>query len=150
MSPYDSTEGFSGTDTSRERAERRQRDGSASATVRLIRDHLHRFGPHGATSWEIEDAYSKGHGEISGALTNMHKRGEVARTKRRRGPKGRRTQKVYVLPESILPDDILEPYVPSVSKAQMQVDVLEDRITRARMAMLTESNTAALKILEES
>jgi hypothetical protein len=58
--------------------------------------YIHTMAVKGATSREIEEFTGRGHGSISGALSELHAKGAVAcLTKRRDG------QRIYVLPEFV-------------------------------------------------
>jgi len=141
MSPYDGTAGYSGTDTSEERARREVENGSLSFRLHEVKMLLVRRGFHGATSSEVEDQLRIHHGQASSALTNLHKSGLIARTAHRRDG-----SKVYKDPSYLLPHDRLETYVPRGQKQADRIAELEDVIARARMAILT--GEPALAILE--
>lgn len=91
------TEGHSGSDTSRDKAlgdARAGRDVKRRAkTLTLMRE----AGARGLTWWEIDDFTGWGHGRISGALSNLHKEGRLARLADTRG-----RSKVYVLSDLTL------------------------------------------------
>jgi hypothetical protein len=93
--PYAGTEGFAGSDTSRERAYKEAIDGTASRRQRYILILAHRAGAKGVTVAEIRDQ-NLHHGRISGALSALHKVGKLARLSEVRG-----RCKVYVLPEYV-------------------------------------------------
>jgi len=83
--PYAGTSGWSGTDTSRDRAIRRDGDGStANLQTRLV-VLVAQTGPDGLT---VADArrilYPDHHGSISGPLSNLHAVGRIARLEGRR------------------------------------------------------------------
>lgn len=93
--PYAGTEGFAGSETSRERAYKEAIDGTASKRQRYILILAHRAGAKGVTVAEIRDQ-NLHHGRISGALSALHKVGKLARLSEVRG-----RCKVYVLPEYV-------------------------------------------------
>lgn len=64
--------------------------------IPIAYQHVAAAGPDGATSLEIEHATGHGHGGISGALSNLHRTGTIARLTARRG-----RHSIYVLPEHI-------------------------------------------------
>jgi len=93
--PYNGTEGHSGTDTSRERAETEAINGVASTRQRFVLILAQRAGAKGITVAEIRDSRLH-HGRISGTLSVLHKAGRLARLRLTRDK-----CKVYVLPEFI-------------------------------------------------
>lgn len=94
--PYAGTEGWSGSDTSRERAYRDVTEGTAGQRQRQVLDHLSRMEGDGATWAEVAAALSLHHGQASASLSSLHLEGRVERLKERRG----RSQ-IYVLPEYV-------------------------------------------------
>ena len=89
--PYAGTEGYAGSDTSRQRAMAEAVDGTASKRQRYILILAERAGEKGVTVAELRDA-SLHHGRVSGALSVLHKVGKLARLTEVRG-----RCKVYVL-----------------------------------------------------
>lgn len=83
--------GWSGSDTSRERAEREDADGITGHRMAQVNALLRREGETGWTSSELEGAMWLGHGAVSAALTRLHKAGHISRLTVRRGG-----QEVYV------------------------------------------------------
>ena len=94
--PYDGTEGWSGSDTSRERAYADATSGTASKRQRDILDHLGRFDTAGATWAEVAAALNLHHGQASASLSALHQAGRIERLVERRG----RSQ-IYVLPQYV-------------------------------------------------
>lgn len=152
MTYADGTEGWAGSDTSRERAERARDDGSATARRRAVLSALDAAGPTGLTWKELGDLMHLHHGSSSSALTNLHKSGLITRTSRKRS-----RSKVYVLPSNLLDDDTTEAYRPNRNAAQYRAEEAERTLARlegviadARLALLTgESSTKVLRILDE-
>lgn len=93
--PYAGTEGYAGSDTSRERAIREAVDGTASKRQRFILILAGRAQEKGITVAELRDA-SLHHGRVSGALSVLHKTGKLARL-----TESRDRCKVYVLPQYV-------------------------------------------------
>lgn len=93
--PYAGTEGHSGTDTSRERAESEALNGVASARQRFVLILAERAKEKGITVAEIRDSRLH-HGRISGTLSVLHKAGRLSRLRLTR-----EKCKVYVLPEYV-------------------------------------------------
>ena len=104
------TAGWSGSDTSHERATREAADGTASARQRRALLHLRRFDSVGVTWRELADMEGWHHGQSSGVLSVLHKTGRIARLKERR----QRSQ-VYVLPQYVGGRETA-PYKPSTAK----------------------------------
>lgn len=88
--------GFSGTDTSEERARLQDADGTTARRQRAVYNLLWAAGKYGATWKEIADETGWHHGQASGALSNLHKVGRISRLSARRS-----RCKVYVLPEFV-------------------------------------------------
>lgn len=96
--PYNggTSSGWSGSDTSRERAERADRSRVTGKRQKQILTYLGRFGSVGGTYKEVGDSIGVGHGTSSGALSALHMAGKVARL-----TTIRQHCKVYVLPEYV-------------------------------------------------
>lgn len=91
--PYDGSSGWSGTDTSRQRADDADKGGGTKWRQAEALAFLHRRAERGATWRELADHLSIHHGPASGALSVLHKVGSICRlTESREG------SKVYVLP----------------------------------------------------
>ena len=91
--PYAGSSGFSGSETSRERAERQDSTGETSERQKMVLRALSNAEERGATWKEIGEAFGWHHGQASGVLSVLHKAGLVSRITERR----LRCQ-VYVLP----------------------------------------------------
>lgn len=111
--PYEGTEGWSGSETSRERAYRDASEGVASARQRAVLDLLSKCGADGATWFEVANALNLHHGQASGSLTALHKDGRIERLTETRG----RCQ-IYVLPQYI-GDREIAPYKPNKSRHEI-------------------------------
>ena len=92
--PYSGTSGWSGSDTSRDRAERSDKDGTTSQRQREVTRYLGAAGSDGMTWRDLSEQTGWHHGTASGALSVLHKEGTIVRLTERRD----RCQ-VYVLPE---------------------------------------------------
>ena len=108
---YGGTSGWSGTDTSRQRARDADGTGKTARRQHLILAVLSARGQTGATWREVLDAISDAdpsvhHGSVSGALSNLHRDGRVALLNETR-PSQR--SKVYVLPEHVAGRTAIEP-----------------------------------------
>lgn len=93
--PYNGTEGYAGSETSKARAQADVVSGTASKRQRYILILAERAKERGITVAEIRDA-SLHHGRISGALSVLHKVGKLVRLSEVRDK-----CKVYVLPEYV-------------------------------------------------
>lgn len=84
LTPYAGTSGWSGSETSRERAETEDADGTTSvrqtATMREVSEH----GVYGVTVKELREITGWHHGRASAALSVLHKEGRLARLTDRR------------------------------------------------------------------
>ena len=95
--PYAGTSGWSGTDTSKERAKQSDSNGRTAALQSYIYKYLaFDAGANGATWKELSDKTGLHHGTISGSLSVLHKDGKIARLTERRG-----RCRVYVHPHYI-------------------------------------------------
>lgn len=94
--PYAGTSGWSGSATSRERAQREDSNGTTSHRQTQTLEALRRAGADGLVWKELGARFSWHHGQASGVLSVLHKEGAICRlTERRRGCQ------VYVLPEYV-------------------------------------------------
>lgn len=144
MTYSDGTGGYeAGSDTSQERAEKEASDGTLSKRLSQVLGRISMSGTHGATWFEVAQSLDLHHGSASSALTNLHRQGLIARTKRTRG-----RSKVYVTPSNAL-NDTLEPYIPRANKGQAEIVMLRDRIDRGFMALMAGNTGEAMKILSE-
>ena len=92
--PYGGTSGWSGSDTSRQRAIDDDRSGRTRQRHQLTMLELDAIGPYGFTWSEMAEHTGWHHGEVSGALTRAHRIGEAARLTETRG--SGKQSKVYV------------------------------------------------------
>ncbi len=94
--PYAGTSGWSGSDTSEERARTQDADGTTSERQqRALR--LVRFAEAEGLTWrELSNILNVHHGSASGLLSVLHKDGRIARLAERRD-----RCKVYVLPQFV-------------------------------------------------
>lgn len=84
--PYDGTSGHTGTDTSRERAERRDSTGLTGATQQQISGLVLGSGHTGLTIAELRAAVpGDHHGTLSGTLSVLHKEARIAMLTAKRG-----------------------------------------------------------------
>jgi hypothetical protein len=81
--PYDGTGGHAGSEASRLRAEAEAEDGTLADRQALILDYLDRTGAGGATWATTGQALSLHHGQVSGALSNLHQAGAVFMLRKR-------------------------------------------------------------------
>jgi hypothetical protein len=90
----DANSGYSGTDTSEERARRQDADGTTRQRQQATLGGLAARRAYGLTWKELADSLGVHHGAASGVLSTLHKAGRIARLSERR-----HGCKVYVLPE---------------------------------------------------
>ena len=115
--PYGGTSGWSGSDTSRQRATNQDQDGTTSARQQNVLDLLDHAGARGLTWKEANIKTGLHHGAISGVLSVLHKRNLVARLAEKR-----LACEVYVL-NGFVQGRELSPYKPNAS-ARLLVEVL--------------------------
>lgn len=94
--PYAGTSGWSGSETSKARAEDADRSGSTSLRQAQTQWLLHKSRTNGMTWRDLSEATGWHHGTASGALSVLHKCGTIARLSERRNK-----CLVYVLPEYV-------------------------------------------------
>ena len=94
--PYGSTSGWSGSDTSRARAEYEDAAGISGRRRQEVLSALRTAGTRGMTWKEVSSTMGLHHGQASGALSGLHKLGAIARLK-----ESRDRCKVYVAPEFV-------------------------------------------------
>ena len=83
FTPYAGTGGHAGSEASRERAETAASDGTLAVRQQKIVDALLSTGVSGATWVTLGQTLSLHHGQISGALSNLHQAGLVFMLKKR-------------------------------------------------------------------
>jgi len=94
--PYNGSSGWSGTDTSKERAKENDTYGKTAQVQAFVYRYLLWHQGNGGTWKEIADASGYHHGTVSGALSVLHKEGRIARLTERRD-----RCRVYVHPEYV-------------------------------------------------
>lgn len=106
--PYAGTSGWSGSNTSRERATERDADGRTASIQARIVDNAAHAGAFGVTIAWLRDAYpDEHHGTLSGALTALHKTGRLLRLTEKRDKCS-----VYVHPRFLLGREAVPPKTP--------------------------------------
>jgi len=120
VAPYGGTSGWSGSSTSRERAETYDSTGVTSYRQRRTMALLSDAGSEGMTWVDLAQALDVHHGAASGVLSTLHKVGAICRVERRRN----RCQ-VYVLRQHVRSDDVVVEYRPNVS-ARMMLSILTE------------------------
>lgn len=118
---YNQTSGWSGSETSRERAQRHDSDGTTRDVQKLALTMLAILRHEGITWAELANLANVHHGTASSALTNLHKAGRITRLAERRG----RSQ-IYVLPEHVAGRD-QKPYKPTKA-AQTDFKAIADTV----------------------
>ena len=82
--PYNGSSGWSGTDTSKNRADRADSSGDTSRRQRETIEHLFMAHKDGLTWRELATITGWHHGQASGVLSVLHKDGKIARLLDRR------------------------------------------------------------------
>ena len=96
--PYNGTSGWSGSNTSKERAEWNDNSGITGRNQRIALKFLSLEGEHGLTWVELAAITQWHHGASSGVLSVLHKEGAIARLSEVK----RDRCKVYVHPDYVL------------------------------------------------
>lgn len=117
--PYGGTSGWSGSETSKDRATKADSDGITSVRQRQTLILLRNSGTHGMTWSELAEVLDWHHGTASGALSVLHKAGIIARLAQKRNRCA-----VYVAPEHI-DGRATEQHRPNVS-ARLLAQILEE------------------------
>jgi hypothetical protein len=97
LTPYAGTSGWSGTETSRQRAEHDDTTGLTGKRQREALTLVHEGGSNGMTVKELRYVTGWHHGQASSVLTLLHKAGAIQRLSATRD-----RCKVYVHPDSVL------------------------------------------------
>lgn len=85
IQPYAGSSGHSGSSASRDRAESEDRSGRTAERQERTEKILRRNGTLGVTVAELRETTGWHHGQASGALSDLHKAGRIARLSERRG-----------------------------------------------------------------
>lgn len=99
--------GHSGSDTSRERQQREDADGTTAWRQEAVREAVRMGRSGGKTCGELEREMNAGHGAISAALSVLHRDGTLVRLTERRN-----RQQVYVMPGYASADRERAPFRP--------------------------------------
>jgi DNA-binding MarR family transcriptional regulator len=94
LTPYAGTSGWSGSDTSRERAQQQDSDGTTSKRQKITLDYIKYYENYGVTWKELSNLTGWHHGSASGVLSVLHKAGVIVRLTARRN-----RCVIYVSPE---------------------------------------------------
>lgn len=117
--PYGGTSGWSGSQTSRQRANSADSNGLTSKRQRDVTHLLRQAGEQGLTWNELGQKMGLHHGSASGLLSVLHKTNVI-----RRLNETRNRSQIYVLPEYVY-GRATSPYRPNVS-ARLLVDILNE------------------------
>ncbi len=123
--PYAGTSGWSGSETSRERAERDDYDGTTSARQSKVIFALANEGVFGMTVREVRAKFGWHHGQASGVLSVLHKVGAIDRLVERRDRCA-----VYVLPQFRLGRDAVSQG--RKPRAEDEADLIRDAYDEGR------------------
>ena len=129
VKPYNGTGGWSGSDTSKERAEWMVSSGELSKTQQGVIRHLSTAKAYGCTWKEIQLPDGNGgtmhHGSISGALSNLHKDGRISRlTSKRDGCL------VYVLNEWVQGRELSAPKTYKKRRSVFRLEPVQDKLEK--------------------
>lgn len=126
--PYGRTSGWSGSETSRERARNADRSGMTESRQAITLGLLRRAGIDGLTWRDLSEQTGWHHGTASGALSVLHKDGQIARLSERRDK-----CQIYVSRENVLGRPTSD-HQPNVSArilrevlTEVEQDLLADR-----------------------
>lgn len=148
FAPYRGTGGYAGTDTSRERAESEIDDGTLAVRQQKILDALDEQGAGGATWATLGRILSLHHGQISGALSNLHQAGLVFMLRKRHN---RSHPYVHLNYRGMYTDDEVHDS-PKQTKAGMRRGVLDDLVAVCRIGLACDGQfdaQAIARLLEE-
>ena len=81
---YNGTAGYAGSEASKARAVREAADGTLSERQAEVMEELFAAGQYGATWQQLAERLRLHHGQISGALSNLHKGAQVFMAKKMR------------------------------------------------------------------
>ena len=84
LTPYAGTSGWSGSETSKERAGKADKDGTTFLRQKVTLDYIKYYESYGVTWKELSDLTGWHHGSASGVLSVLHKEGYIVRLKDRR------------------------------------------------------------------
>lgn len=118
--PYGGSSGHAGSDTSRERAERDDRDGTTASRQRATLHALAVARGVGLTWRELGDRLHLHHGQASGSLSGLHKAGLIVRLTVRRN-----RCLVYVLPEYV-GERLVSPYGRHTPLSDREQEIIDD------------------------
>lgn len=99
--PYAGTSGWSGSETSKERALSEDSQGITAQRQRKVMTELQFAGEFGLTWKELANSFGWHHGQASGVLSVLHKEGFISRLTERRDRCA-----VYVLPNLVKNRDV--------------------------------------------
>lgn len=130
--PYDGTGGHAGSEASRLRAETEAEDGTLADRQAIILDYLDKTGASGATWAAAGQALSLHHGQVSGALSNLHQAGAIFMLKKRHN---RSHPYVHVKYRSFYTDAEVHDS-PKTTKAGQRRARLEELVTACRSGLV--------------
>lgn len=99
LTPYAGTSGWSGSETSRERAVNADRDGTTRNRQKRTLELIEQHASYGLTWKELSELTGWHHGSASGVLSVLHKAGLIARLSGRLNTRQRCA--IYVMPQYV-------------------------------------------------
>lgn len=119
---YNGTEGYSGSEASRMRAEGEARDGTVLRRQQDVMHWVQAAGVSGVTWRDLGEVTGLHHGQITGALSNLHRAGKIARLTQRRGRCSVYVAHEYVGDRRIAPPAYTWKNSPEVREAVQRVE----------------------------
>lgn len=128
IQPYGGSSGWSGSETSKARAEENDRSGRTKQNQTTTLNHLFMANFEGLTWRDLAERTGWHHGTASGALSTLHKAGLIERLE-----ETRHRCAVYVLPDYVRNRSVA-PYRPNASARRLEdlLAALEDDLLHGR------------------
>jgi hypothetical protein len=134
FTPYTGTGGHAGSEASRERAETEASDGTLADRQQRILAWLDSAGASGSTWVSVGQGLNLHHGQVSGALSNLHAGGFVFMLRKRHN---RSHPYVHAKYRGFYQDSEVHDS-PKTTKAGQRRDRLEDLVTACRNGLASE------------
>ena len=132
--PYGGSSGWSGSDTSRARADIADRTGATESRQAITLGLLRRAGIDGLTWRDLSEQTGWHHGTASGALSVLHRDGQIARLSERRTK-----CQIYVTRDNVLGRPTAD-YQPNVSAR-----VLQEVLTEIEQDLIADRRWEAIR-----
>ena len=142
FTPYTGTGGHAGSEASRERAETEASDGTLADRQQRILDYLDGVGAGGATWVTVGQALALHHGQVSGALSNLHAGGAVFMLRKRNN---RSHPYIHTKYRGFYQDSEVHDS-PKTTKAGQRRDRLEELVKECRLGLESDDGFHAGRI----